>query len=162
MKRHVGSDGVGGRFGVDQVIVSGLEGGELVRSGAFRSEAGVFGFDDEAEFDELAKTLYFIGHQEMEGVAERFVQAVDGANAEALPDFEQALLFEAFGGLTNDAAGDAELRGKLAFGGEEGVTIARCLGADEVGEALADFFNERRWTVEGRESHKTVIRWSDQ
>jgi hypothetical protein len=36
------------------------------------------------------------------------------------------------------------------------------LRADEVGEALADFFNEGRWAVEGRKRHTQVIRWSDQ
>jgi len=162
VKGHVSRDGIRRGLGSDQVIMGSLKSSDLIGRGAFCSESGVLGFDDETEFDELVQALHFIRHEKMQRIAEGLVQSVDRADAEPLADFEQALLFEAFGGLTHDAAGDAELRGKLTLRGEKSVAISRCLSADEVGEALADFFNEGRWAVEGRERHTQVIRWSDQ
>lgn len=161
VKGHVGGDGVGGGGGLQEMVVGGPKGFALVGSGALGSEAGIFGFDDEAELDELAEAFYFVGDEEVKGVAEGFVEAVDGADAEALADFEEALLLEAFGGLTDDAARDAELGGEVALGGEEG--FLGSAGAGEVGEALADFLDEGGWAVDGGEGHgEEKIRWSDQ
>jgi hypothetical protein len=158
---HVRGDGVGGGGGVEEVIVGGAEGIELGGSGAPGGETGVFGLDDEAELDELAKAVHLVGHEEVEGVAEGFMEAVDGANAEALADFEEALLLQTFGRLAHHAAGDAELGGEVALGGKE--RLVWRAGAREVGESLADFFDKGGGAVDGGEGHGVAkIRWSDQ
>jgi hypothetical protein len=152
MKVHVSSDGIPWGFGIHQVGMGGAEGDDLIFGGAFGGEAGVFGLDDESEFEELAKAVCFVRDQEVQGVCEGLVKAVDGVDAEAMADFEEALLLQAFGGFADDAAADAELGGEFAFGGEAGVFFVG-VAADECSKALGDLFDKGGGTVDGVESH---------
>jgi hypothetical protein len=152
MKVHVGGDGVPGCFGVYEMLVGVAEGDELFFGGEFGGEAGVFGLDGESEFEELAEAVEFVGNEEVEGVGEGFMQAVDGVDAETMTNFEEALLLKAFGGLPDDAAADTEFGGKFALGGEAGVFFV-CVTADECGEALGDLFDKGGGAVDGVEGH---------
>ena len=153
MKVHVSGDGVPGGFGVHHLFVGVSESDELLFGGAFGGESGVFGLDDESEFEELAEAVEVVWNEEVEGVREGFVQAVDGVDAEAMADFEEALLFQAFGGFPDDAAADTELGGEFALGGEAGVFFLGGFTANECGEALGDLFDKGGGTVDGVESH---------
>ena len=115
-------------------------------------EASVFGLDGKAEFEELAEAVEFVGNEEVEGVGEGFVKTVDGVDAEAMTDFEEALLLQAFGGFPDDAAADTELGGEFALGGEAGVFFVG-FTADESGEALGDLFDKGGGAVDGVEGH---------
>ncbi len=124
----------------------------MIFGGAFGGESGVFGLDDESEFEELAEAVHFVWDQDMEGVREGLVKSVDGVDAEAMADFEKALLLQAFGGFADDAAAHTELGGEFAFGGEAGVFFVG-VTADECGEALGDLFDKGGGAVDGGEGH---------
>ena len=151
VKGHVGSNRVGRLSGVKKMIVRGAEGFELRGSSALGSKTGVFGFDDEAKFHKLAKAFHLVGDEEVEGVAEGFVEAVDGADAEALANFEKALLLQPFGRLAHYTAGDTKLGGQVALRGQE--RLLWRAGAGEVRKALADFLDKLRRAVYGSEGH---------
>ena len=152
MKVHVSGDGVPGCFGVDEMLVGVSEGDELLFGGAFGGESGVFRLDDESEFEELAEAVEVVWNEEVKGVCEGLMQAVDGVDAEAMADFEEALLFQAFGGFPDHAAADTELGGEFTLSGEAGVLFAG-FTADEGGEALGDLFDKGGWAVDSVESH---------
>jgi hypothetical protein len=152
MKVHVSGDGVPGGLGVHHLFVGVPESDELLFGGAFGGESGVFGLDDESEFEELTESVEVVWNEKVEGVREGFVQAVDGVDAESMADFEEALLFQAFGGLPDDAAAHTELGGKFTLSGEAGVFFV-CVTADECGEALGDLFDKGGGAVDGVEGH---------
>jgi hypothetical protein len=109
--------------------------------GTLGGQARAFGFEEEADFEELEEAIGLSWNEEGEGCGEGFLEFVDDFGASALADFEEALQFESFDGLTEDAATDAQLGCENAFGGEflrgrrgGGVEAGSELGADLLDE----------------------------
>jgi hypothetical protein len=118
-------------------------GEELFVRGVLCGEGGGDWFDGAAGLVELAESAGEVGDEEGEGIAEGSVELADDFDTGAVLDFEEALLFKAFGGLADYGATDAELLGEGALCGEPGDVAAVLIveSEDEVGEASADLFD---------------------
>jgi hypothetical protein len=139
----IGLDGffVGG--GVCEAFVGGAGGEELIVRRVLCGEGCGGGFDGVAGLMELAEATWEVRDEESERIAEGAVELANDFDAGAVLDFEEALLFKAFGGLADYGATDAELLGEGALCGEPGDVAAVLIveSEDEVGEASADLFD---------------------
>lgn len=111
-------------------------------------QTGGVGLNHEPQFKELIKAGGLLGHREVECGGEGFVELMDDPCVVALADLDKALELEAFDGLAEHVAADAELSGQVAFG-QEGAAGGGIFLEERSGELIADLLDEGRGLLDG-------------